>query len=363
MSVILKYKLMTLETETVIWDRDSFFIDFNNYWSRLAACIAQKIAERTTDNWNKFNLIRNNTIKSLGINLETGLFEDYSSPINILPVNIFSSLLVSNLRLHYPDKKLSELNELLDELVNLALKESKDYIKKSILFENLELIKRINNNAKQILITNDTSENNNSFIEESGIKNCFQEIRSEVNKRLLNEMDLNHSIFLTKNEFLEGFLKKKNFNNVLNISDQKLLSITGNTDTTLVTINIDGASRGNPGPASIGIVFYKTNDLIKEVSEFIGTQTNNFAEYTALIRALEVSVNNSYKNIEIRSDSELVVKQMNKKYKVKDPDIKILFDKANDLLQNINSFKIIHVPREENLKADKLANNALKELN
>ncbi len=134
------------------------------------------------------------------------------------------------------------------------------------------------------------------------------------------------------------------------------------SDNHWVTINIDGASRGNPGPASIGIVFYKKNETIKEVSESIGNHTNNFAEYAALIKALEISLENNYQNIDVRSDSQLVVNQINKKYKVKDADIKELFDKANSLIQKLSSFKIIFIPREENLKADKLANHALNSL-
>ncbi|MBI2996100.1 MAG: ribonuclease HI family protein [Candidatus Melainabacteria bacterium] len=128
----------------------------------------------------------------------------------------------------------------------------------------------------------------------------------------------------------------------------------------MITINIDGASRGNPGPASIGIAFYKDKELIEEMSEHIGICTNNFAEYTALIRALETSLNKGFDTIEVRSDSELVVNQINKRYKVKDADIKELFDKANSLIEKFHSFKIIYVPREENLRADKLANKALK---
>ncbi|OGI08657.1 MAG: hypothetical protein A3I68_01125 [Candidatus Melainabacteria bacterium RIFCSPLOWO2_02_FULL_35_15] len=128
----------------------------------------------------------------------------------------------------------------------------------------------------------------------------------------------------------------------------------------MITVNIDGASKGNPGPSSVGIVFQKDKKLIKEVSEFIGNHTNNFAEYTALIRALEISLEYGFQDIEIKSDSELVVKQINKVYKVKDADIKDLFDKVNSLSEKLSSFKITHIPREENLRADKLANQALR---
>jgi len=158
--------------------------------------------------------------------------------------------------------------------------------------------------------------------------------------------------------FLQNSYLARGIKNILLTDDLKMLSFSEIND--LIKINIDGASRGNPGPSGIGIVFYKNNEITHEVSEFIGEKTNNFAEYTALIKALEICIENNYENIEIRSDSELVVKQVNKIYKVKDADIKELFDKVINLIQKLNSVRIIHVPREENLKADKLANNAIK---
>ena len=166
-------------------------------------------------------------------------------------------------------------------------------------------------------------------------------------------------MFITKNSFLKDSYSRRKLNNVLLLQNLKDIEIWFSKKENIV-IKIDGASKGNPGPSAIGIAIYKNNELTEEISEFIGNQTNNFAEYTALIRALEICLAKSYKNIEVNSDSELVVKQINKIYKVKDADIKELFDKANSLISKIPSFKITHVPREENLKADKLANNALK---
>ncbi|MBI3590277.1 MAG: ribonuclease HI family protein [Candidatus Melainabacteria bacterium] len=239
--------------------------------------------------------------------------------------------------------------------------ESQQYLKDSITVNNLETIKQINKKAKQVLITNDSKENNDLFIKEAGLENCFHEVHAQTNKeQLVDFLKKDDSIFLTGNPFLVNSYLKRGIKNILTIEEIKLISFNKATDNELITINIDGASKGNPGPASIGMVFYKDKQIINEASEFIGIKTNNFAEYTALIRALEISLDKGFNNIMIKSDSELVVNQINKTYKVKDSDIKDLFDKAYSLIEKLNSFKIIHVPREENLKADKLANNALK---
>ena len=359
MSIKLKYKQNEFNADTVIWDRDSFFIDFNSYWSRLIASISQKIAENTTDNWNKFNLIRTEAIKILGLDIETGK-ADLSSPVNNIPLNVFPTLLASGLKKLLAEKNPDELNLLFQDLVSKTLKESQAFIKDSIKKEALESIKQINKNVNQILITNDSKENNEIFLKESGLEGYFRQTFANINKEQLTDLLKDDSVFITNNSFLQSSYSNKGIKNVLLIDELKQLSYEPSSKENLITINIDGASRGNPGPSSIGIVFYKNNETIKEVSEFLGNHTNNFAEYSALIRALEISLESGYKDIEIKSDSELVVNQINKKYKVKDADIKELFDKAYSIIEKLPSFKIIHVRREENLKADKLANNAFK---
>lgn len=359
MSIIIKYNKSEHQCNTILWDRDSFFIDFNCYWSRLIGTIAQKVAENTTNNWNNFTLIRTHVIRALGINLENDYVEP-SSPVNIFPLNIFPSLLASTLQGLLPDKKLDELNDLFQIVVDKALNESQTYIKGSIILKNVELVKQISINIKQILITNDSKENNNMFLKESGLQNCFHQVLAETNKEQLYDLLKGNTIFLTKNSFLKKSYLKRGVENILKIEDINTISFDNKVDNDSIVINIDGASRGNPGPSAVGIVFYKNNELLDEFAEFIGNQTNNFAEYTALIRALELCLEKDYRNIEIKSDSELVVNQINKIYKVKDAYIKELFDKANSLITKFPSFKINYIPREENLRADKLANNALK---
>lgn len=124
-------------------------------------------------------------------------------------------------------------------------------------------------------------------------------------------------------------------------------------------IHIDGASKGNPGPAGIGIVISDDRGtVLKEIGENIGEATNNVAEYTALIRALEEAQNLDIDSVSVRTDSELLAKQINGLYKVKNEGIQPLYNSAKQLINNMNSFSIIHVPRQENKAADKLASAA-----
>ncbi|MCU0847281.1 MAG: ribonuclease HI family protein [Spirochaetes bacterium] len=127
-----------------------------------------------------------------------------------------------------------------------------------------------------------------------------------------------------------------------------------------LTIYTDGASKGNPGPAGIGIVIYDTDDRqVGKVSSYIGKRTNNFAEYTALIRALKIAVYFNTKNLKLRTDSELIVKQINGDYKVKNETIKTLYEEAIGYIRQIKNFKIEHVTRNLNEKADYYANKGI----
>lgn len=128
----------------------------------------------------------------------------------------------------------------------------------------------------------------------------------------------------------------------------------------------DGGARGNPGPAGIGVqILDEQGTLLKEFGEYIGEQTNNVAEYTALIRALEELLK-LYgpklrdMRVEVRMDSELVVRQMSGVYKVKEPTLKTLFARAAGLkLEHIPNLIFTHVRREKNKRADELVNEAI----
>ncbi|MBU0573441.1 MAG: ribonuclease HI family protein [Candidatus Margulisbacteria bacterium] len=126
-----------------------------------------------------------------------------------------------------------------------------------------------------------------------------------------------------------------------------------------VEIFTDGASRGNPGPAGIGAVIKQNDQVIKEISEYIGRSTNNVAEYTAFIKALEEALLLGARKAVVKTDSELLVKQINGEYRVKNEGLKPLHFLAKDLVSRFKSCHVQHVPREKNQQADDLANAAL----
>lgn len=128
----------------------------------------------------------------------------------------------------------------------------------------------------------------------------------------------------------------------------------------LLDVNIDGASRGNPGLSAIGVIVKDHNKVLIEHSEFLGIRTNNQAEYEALRRALEICINLD-KEIMIFSDSELLVNQRNVKYKIRNQNLKIISREITNLERNFEKVEYKHIPREKNNKADRLANKALDE--
>jgi ribonuclease HI len=124
--------------------------------------------------------------------------------------------------------------------------------------------------------------------------------------------------------------------------------------------NIDGASRGNPGPASYAVVMRDPNGkIILELGKKLGRDTNNVAEYYALLAALDYAATHNIRALRIRSDSELLVRQMQGRYKVKSPDLKPLYERASKLTRQLEYFVVEHVRRESNREADALANLAL----
>ena len=122
----------------------------------------------------------------------------------------------------------------------------------------------------------------------------------------------------------------------------------------------DGAARGNPGPAAYGVVFADAKGkVLDRLSEKIGRATNNVAEYRALIAALTYAKKKGWGALRVRTDSQLMARQIRGEYKVKHPDIKPLHAEAKDLIPAFDSFTIEDVPRSETHQADRLANAAL----
>jgi ribonuclease HI len=127
-----------------------------------------------------------------------------------------------------------------------------------------------------------------------------------------------------------------------------------------LTLQFDGGSRGNPGPAGIGVVILaQDNTPLVTLGRFIGRATNNVAEYKALITALQEARRLGARRIIIRGDSELVIRQMRGEYRVKHPDMKVLYAEARDLVSEFDSAEITHNLRGHNELADRLANLAM----
>ena len=127
-----------------------------------------------------------------------------------------------------------------------------------------------------------------------------------------------------------------------------------------VVAHIDGASRGNPGPAAYGVVLEREDGTpLTALSKTLGCTTNNVAEYHALLAVLEYAVEHQIRRLKVFSDSELLARQIQGVYKVKSPDLKPLHERARSAIARLESFSIQHVRREHNREADKLANKVL----
>ncbi|HVD38786.1 MAG TPA: ribonuclease HI family protein [Solirubrobacterales bacterium] len=126
-----------------------------------------------------------------------------------------------------------------------------------------------------------------------------------------------------------------------------------------VTVNVDGGARGNPGPAAIGVVLRENGEVLEEVGETIGEATNNVAEYRALLRGIELAAAHGAGELELIGDSELVVRQVEGRYKVKNAGMKELHEEVKRALREFDSWEIRHVGRAENADADRLVNQAL----
>ena len=122
----------------------------------------------------------------------------------------------------------------------------------------------------------------------------------------------------------------------------------------------DGGSRGNPGPAGFGVYIQDSaGRVLAELSEFLGAHTNNFAEYSALLAALQFAITNGHRSLRVISDSELMVKQMKGQYRVNSPELRPLYEEARRRVPQLEHFQIQHVLREKNRHADRLANLAM----
>jgi len=141
---------------------------------------------------------------------------------------------------------------------------------------------------------------------------------------------------------------------------QGLFAISPKTVVAAHTAHIDGGARGNPGPSGYGVVIHDASgSKVAELSEYLGHHTNNYAEYQGLLAVLRYAVEQGIKALQVVSDSELMVRQMKGIYKVKNPDLRKLYEEAQPLVRKLDYFEIRHSMREQNVDADRLANEAM----
>jgi ribonuclease HI len=138
------------------------------------------------------------------------------------------------------------------------------------------------------------------------------------------------------------------------------MSFQSPTSSDAIVAYCDGGSRGNPGPAGFGVYIQdSTGKVLAELSQYLGKQTNNFAEYSALLAALEFAIAQGHRSLRVVSDSELMVKQMKGQYRVNSPELRPLYEEARRRVPQLEHFQIQHVLREKNRHADRLANLAM----
>ncbi len=138
-------------------------------------------------------------------------------------------------------------------------------------------------------------------------------------------------------------------------------SLFGDGRHNAATANIDGGSRGNPGPAGYGVRVQRDDGTVVELKRSIGICTNNVAEYKGLLAALRWAVDHGIGTLSIRSDSELLVRQMRGEYRVKNAGLLPLYQEACELVRRLGRVTFEHVPRDRNTEADRLANEAMNE--
>lgn len=191
-----------------------------------------------------------------------------------------------------------------------------------------------------------------------------QELAMLISKYLDIKKLIKENPLVTKemiNSFLHEIPKmKKEFETDDTSLPHHMVSQLEKKECSELIIHTDGASRGNPGKAGIGVaIFDKNHNLLEEVCRFIGESTNNVAEYHAMILAAQKAIAYKAKKVTFKTDSELLVKQLNGEYHVRSPNILPLNHELTMLLKKIPAWKIQHVRREDNILADTLANQGI----
>ena len=385
----------------IVFDKDGTIVKFDSVWLNMAAARAQWLAEQLSKNSSELFTWRSRLLRAAGVNPETGDIS-LNGPIVNLSFENQSYCLASVLHALIPEKYSWEQSlSLTNKSIEWALHQNDPASLAEPIDGAFEFIKQIKKEVPEIklaLVTSDSTDNAERTLARFGVLDLFSSVEGSdiipakpspkplerVCKKLniqLSETivigdapnDIRMSLeagvkvlclegLATKNELealgASSFTNWQELKFKVKPKDQKIKNNSKN-----LILRTDGASRGNPGPAAIGFVIYEKENnkenIVFKSGEVIGNKTNNYAEYMALLKGLEKIISFMPNNLIIEMDSELIVKQIKREYKVKNPDLLVLFNKVNDFLKQIENYKIQHIRREKNKDADALCNLAL----
>ncbi len=385
----------------IVLDKDGTIVKFGSVWLNMAAARAQWLAEQLSKNSSELFSWRNRLLRAAGINPETGSIS-LNGPIVNLSFENQSYCLASVIHALIPERFTWEQSlNLTDQAIEWALHQNDPATLAEPIDGAFEFIKQISSQAPDIklaLITSDSTDNATRTLARFEVLDLFSSVEGSdimpakpspkplerVCKKLNIQLSETIVIGDAPNDIrmsleagvkvlcLEGLASENELKAMgassftswtdlkFKIKDQKIKS---NLSSKTLILRTDGASRGNPGPAAIGFVIYNQENnqenKIYDFGEAIGNYTNNYAEYMALLKGLKKVVELAPENLTIEMDSELIVKQIKKEYKVKNTDLLLLFNQVSVLLKQLKNYKIQHIRREKNKSADALCNLAL----
>ncbi|MDX1920768.1 MAG: HAD-IA family hydrolase [Candidatus Caenarcaniphilales bacterium] len=379
------------DCELIIFDKDGTLVDFKSVWLNMAAARAQRLADHLSKNSAELFAWRNRFLRALGVNPETGEIS-LQGPIVNLSFEAQSYCLATLLHTMLPEKyNWEQALSLTDNAIDWALSHNDPAMLAEPLPGAFEFIKEISkSHVKMALITSDSTENAKRTLARFGVLDYFSEVMgsdispSKPSPRAVSMVcnkigvtpsrtiligDAPNDIKMAQGAkipviCIEGIGNKKNLLEIgatAVIKNWDELKFNTKDKHEGLVLRTDGASRGNPGKAAIGFVITDLQgNYIKRYGEPIGVCTNNVAEYSALIKGLEKVVPMQPEELMIELDSDLIVKQIEGKYKVKEETLISLHSKAVKLLKKLTGkYKIAHIPRAKNFEADKLCNLAL----
>lgn len=384
----------------IILDKDGVFVDFRKLWERVIVYRAQLIAENSLEAWDHFEKVRANAMKVMGLDPGTEEFDPYSPgacmPKETVKISLASSLYtyLHDLNANYTWKEAFDSVE-----TSFAKVESEfDFIAVSEPIDAVveKINEFYNKGYKLAVLTSDIEANAIGALDKFAIRDKFLFVQAgkhktpELFKDVCRRMGLKpeETIMVgdTPGELraakscgafavgvLSGVVNQANkqildaeadlvINSLaeLTVADSIQKANNGiNNNMKEVVLFSDGASRGNPGEASVGVVLEEAGKEVATISKTLGVATNNYAEYQAMVEGLQKALELGYTKVVANADSELMIKQLNGEYKVKSENVRPLFAKVKELEAQFELIQYNHIKRDLNKRADKLANMAL----